>query len=126
MNLNFFLLEKRYSIYKIKNGSDLPDWIYSSDFYSITKTEDELSVVALQTDFVNEGILCNRDWRILKIAGTLDFSMTGIIAGITDILKDKKITVFVISTYNTDYILVKQSKLDNAINALKEKGHTIS
>lgn len=126
MNLNFNLLEKRYSIYKFESGSVLPDWINSSHFYSITSTDDELSVVALQTDFVNEGIACNRDWRILKITGHLDLSLTGIIADITDILKEKKVTIFIISTYNTDYILVKQSKLDIAINALKEKGHTIS
>jgi hypothetical protein len=126
MYLNLILLEKRYSIYKFESGSDLPDWIYSSDFYSITSTTDELSVVAPQTESNSEGIICSRDWRILKIAGPLDLSFTGIIADITDILKAYEISVFVISTYDTDYILVKQAKLDNAVNVLTEKGYTIS
>jgi len=118
--------EKRYSIYKFESGSVLPDWIYSSDFYSITKTEYELSVVAHQTDLMSENITCNRDWRILKIEGPLDFALTGVIANISDILKEKKISVFVISTYDTDYVLVKQDKIDMAIKSLKEKGHEIS
>jgi uncharacterized protein len=126
MYLNLILLEKRYSIYKFESGSDLPDWIYSSDFYSITSTTDELSVVTLQTERNSEAIICSRDWRILKIAGPLDLSFTGIIASITDILKAYEIPVFVLSTYDTDYILVKQAKLDSAVNVLTEKGYTIS
>ena len=125
MILSFILLEKSYSIYKFRNGSVLPDWVCSSDFYSITKTSDELSVVALQTDIYPEAITCNRDWRILKIVGPLDFSVTGVIADITDILEKKKISVFVISTYDTDFVLVKQEKLDGAVNVLREKGHNI-
>jgi len=124
--MNFIVLEETYSIYRFKSESDLPDWIYSSDFYSITKTKDEVSLVAVQNDSVSDSIICNRDWRILKIQGPLDFSMTGIIAEITSILSDKKISVFTVSTYDTDYIMVKQRDLDIAIEALLSNGHIIS
>jgi len=121
--VNFILLERTYSIYRFRSESDLPGWIYSSEFYSITKTEDEISLVAVQNGLIPEGVLCNRDWRILKIEGPLDSSLIGIIAEITSILAEKNISVFTISTYETDYILVKQHDLDRGIEALKEKGH---
>jgi uncharacterized protein len=126
MVLNLTVLEKTYSIYKFKNESALPDWVYLSEFYSITKTKDELSVVTSQNNFFSEEISCNRDWRILKIEGPLDFSLIGILAEITKILSEKEISVFTISTYNTDYVLVKQNNLNSGIKALKEKGHNFS
>ena len=123
--MNLTVLQKKYSIYKFRNDNTLPDWIYLSDFYSITKTKDELSVIAVQNDFVSERFTCNKDWRILKITGPLDFSLIGIIADISTIMKDSKISIFSISTYDTDYILVKQKDLKTAIKALTDKEHNI-
>jgi hypothetical protein len=123
MILNFTVLEKTYSIYKFKNESALPEWIYLSEFYSITLTKDELSVVAVQNDFISEEIACNKDWRVLKVEGPLDFSLVGILANITNIFKEKKISVFIISTYDTDYVLVKQKNLNTGIKTLKANGH---
>ncbi len=116
--MNLTVLKEKYSIYKFRNDNTLPEWIYLSDFYSITKTKDELSVVTVQNDLVSEGFTCNKDWRILKVVGPLDFSMIGIIADISNIMKDRKISIFAISTYDTDYILVKQKDLNTAIKAL--------
>jgi len=124
MAFNLIVLSKKYSIYKFLNQTVLPDWIYSSDFYSITGTKDELSVVASQNDSISDNIKCNKNWRILKISGPLDFSLVGIIADITCILKEKNIPVFIISTYDTDYILMKQKDLNNGIKALTRKGYT--
>ena len=124
--MNLIILKKRYSIYKFKSDCVLPDWVYLSDFYSITKTKDELSVIAIQTDSISEKITCSKDWRILKVDGPLDFSLIGIIADISIILKEKKISIFTISTYDTDYILVKQNKLNIGIKALRDKKYTIS
>ena len=124
--MNLIILKKRYSIYKFKSDCVLPGWVYLSDFYSITKTKDELSVIAIQTDSISEKITCSKDWRILKVVGPLDFSLIGIIAGISIILKEKKISIFTISTYDTDYILVKQNKLNIGIKALRDKKYTIS
>jgi hypothetical protein len=124
--MNLIILKKRYSIYKFKSDCVLPGWVYLSDFYSITKTKDELSVIAIQTDSISEKITCSKDWRILKVDGPLDFSLIGIIADISIILKEKKISIFTISTYDTDYILVKQNKLNIGIKALRDKKYTIS
>ena len=124
--MNLSLLPGIYSIYKFKAGSSLPEWIYSSGFYSITKTKDEISVVAVQRSSVSEAVNCSKDWRILKIEGPLDLSLIGIIAGICAILKDKKIPVFIISTYNTDYIMIIQDDLNKGIEALKEKEYNVS
>jgi len=125
MTMNLIVLPHRYSIYKFKDELTLPDWVYSSDFYSITKTKDELSVVAIQIDSISKDIIYNRNWRILKIAGPLDFSLVGIIAEISATLKNINIPIFSISTFETDYILVKQKDLNLAVIALREKGHNL-
>jgi hypothetical protein len=116
--MNLTVLQKKYSIYKFRNDNTLPDWIYLSDFYSITKTKDEISVITVQNDYVSEEFTCNKDWRILKVDGPLDFSLIGIIADISNIMKDRKISIFVISTYDTDYILIKQKDLKTAVKSL--------
>ena len=100
--------------------------IYSSDFYSITKTRDELSVVAIQTDINSGDFVCNKDWRIIKIEGPLDFSLVGIIADISEVFKKLNIPIFTLSTYDTDYFLVKQVDLNTGIQELGKKGNTIS
>jgi hypothetical protein len=123
--MKLIVLPEKYSIYKFKTDCSLPDWIYSSEFYSITKTKDELSVVAAHTDSVSETISYNTDWRILKIIGPMDLDMIGVIADISNILKEQKISIFTISTFDTDYILVKQKNLSDTILALSEKNHII-
>jgi hypothetical protein len=124
--MNFEVLESNYAIYRFGNASVLPDWIYSSRFYSITKTKDEISVVAAQNAFISSDIVCNKDWRIIKIEGPLDFSLVGIIADISAIFKRKKISVFTLSTYDTDYFLIKQKDLDVGIQALIENNHKVA
>jgi len=124
--MNFTLLPNRYAICKFKVELPLPEWVYSSGFYSITRTKDELSVVTVQTDSIPEETICNNGWRILKVAGPLDLSLVGIISEISGILRSKDIPIFVISTFDTDFILVKQKDLDCAISALHEKGHSLA
>lgn len=125
MTFNLTVLEKKYSIYKFQKGSVLPEWVYSSEFCSVTKTDEELSVVTAQTDHISDWVDCSKDWRILKIEGPLDFSLIGVIADISAIFKEVKISVFIISTYNTDYILVKEKDLDSSIASLHNKGYNI-
>jgi uncharacterized protein len=122
----FEVLESNYAIYRFGTGSELPEWVYSSDFYSITKTKDEISVVAAQNDLIYSDIVCNKDWRIIQIEGPLDFSLVGIIAEISAIFKKKKISIFTISTYDTDYFLVKQKDLDIGVQALMENDHKVT
>jgi hypothetical protein len=118
------VLENTYSIYRFEVNSDLPQWIYHSEFYSVTRTKDEISVVAIQTG-ISGNIKCSRDWKILKVDGPLDFSLVGIIAGISTVLKEMGISIFTISTYDTDYILLGEKDLSAGIKALQENGYTI-
>ena len=121
--LSLLVLPDKYAMYRFEADSDLPDWIKASEFYSVTKTKDELSVVSRQSDSISESADANQDWRILKIEGPLDLSSTGIIANISGILAERSIPIFTISTYDTDYILVKNHDLNNAIETLKAIGH---
>jgi hypothetical protein len=122
---NLKVLQKKFSILKFQPDSVLPEWIYLSEFYSITKTREELSVVTVQPDSFKENITCSKDWRVLKIMGPLDFSLIGVIADISNILKDARVPIFSISTYNTDYILVKEKDLDVTIKSLRDKNYNL-
>lgn len=126
MQLRLTLLKNTFAIYKYESDSDIPDWINNSDFYSVTKTKDELSVVCKQLDTINNMQEVSKDWRTFKIEGPLDFSLIGIIAEISKILKENKISIFTISTYDTDYILVKSKDLQGAVDSLKANGHEIT
>jgi hypothetical protein len=91
---------------------------------SLTKTKDELSIVAA-SGLIEQYDKAENGWRIIKIIGTLDFSLIGIISRISTILANENISVFVISTYNTDYIMVKKENIENAIKALRENDYEI-
>ena len=98
--------------------------LFRSDFFSITKTEDEVSVVMLQ-DKIKSEIKAEKDWKILKIEGILDFSLIGILSKISSILAKNQISVFVISTFNTDYILIKEEKIEEAIFILTQEEYEV-
>ena len=125
MKLKLILLNGEYAIYRFNSEAEIPESVGNKGFYSITKTHDEISVVCLQDNCVTQNKQVNTNWRILKIQGPLDFSMIGIIAEISGILKDNNISIFTISTYDTDYILIKDMDVTKAIEALKTGGHKI-
>ena len=126
MILDFILLKGEYSIYKFKRDSPIPEWIYDSDFYSVTRTADELSIICKHVD-LNMGIDIKTDshWRILKINSVLELSLIGIIATVSKILEENKIPIFTISTFDTDYILVKDRDLNKTVSALRYAGHNL-
>lgn len=115
--LTMRLLKEKYGVCRLDKTDLIPEWTKDSDFFSITKTSDELSIVCFQDSIPND-VKCERDWRILKIEGPLDFSLIGILASISTVLAQKGISIFAISTYDTDYILVKDKDINNAIEAL--------
>lgn len=116
--INLVPLKDTYTIYQIKNNQKIPEQILDSEFCSITKTKDEISIVtSCKTYF--ENLKSNKDWQGFKVEGILDFSLIGIINDITKPLKDKEISVFVISTFNTDYIFVKKESFQKAIEIFK-------
>jgi len=126
MILDFILLKGEYSIYRFKRDSPIPEWIYDSDFYSVTRTTDELSIICKPVDLImGNDIKIDNHWRILKIDGVLDLSLIGIIATVSTILKDNKIPIFTISTFDTDYILLKDLDLNKTVAALRHAGHKL-
>lgn len=126
MILDFTILKGDYSIYRLEKDSAIPDWIYDSEFYSVTRTKDELSIVCKHVDLITDDKIKNdKHWRILKINGPLDLSLIGIIANVSCLLKENKISIFTISTYDTDYVFVKNRHLDKALTVLKNNGHKI-
>jgi len=107
-------LKDVYSIYQLGANQAIPSRIFDSGFYSITRTDDEVSIVT-NCKPVLENIKCSRYWKGFKVDGILDFSLVGILNDITKPLKDNNISVFVISTFNTDYIFVKEESFAGAI-----------
>jgi len=122
--LTLKLLKEKYGVCRLAKTELIPKWAENSNFFSITKTLDELSIVC-STESIPINVRCEKDWRILKIEGTLAFSLIGIIASISTILAQTGISIFAISTYDTDYILVKNKDIDNAIGALIEKNYVV-
>ena len=123
MNLTLERLPDTLAVCRLKPDAPLPDWA-SGRFVSITRTPDELSIVCSQS-VVPEEVMAERDWRYLRVAGVLDFSLVGVIARLTTVLAERDISVFVISTYDTDYFLVKEANLSAATGALQEAGYTV-
>jgi hypothetical protein len=118
------LYDNLYQVAKLTPDSEIPANALQGDFYSVTRTDEELSVVCGQSiDFPCESR--EPDWRMIKIIGVLDFSLIGILSKISTVLADSKVSIFAVSTYNTDYILEKNQDVDTAIKSLKENGYEI-
>ena len=118
------LSDKEYSVYKLNAKDKIDNSIFRDDFISITKTEDEISIVAVSG--ATEHFEKKEDyWKLLKICGVLDFNLIGIISKISAILADKGISIFVISTFNTDYIMVKKDNLEKAVKILEQNEYTV-
>lgn len=105
--------------------ADLTDVDLTHKFCFVQRTDEDLSVVC-PTDAVPVHTLAREDgWCAFRIEGVLDFSLIGILAGISAVLAEAQIGIFVISTYNTDYVLVKAADFDRAIDALTAAGYTV-
>jgi hypothetical protein len=118
------LLSETLSICRLEKNAPLPEWALTGGFSSITRTAEELSVVCPQ-DQVPPGIRKQDGWKALQVEGPLDFSLTGVLASLTEPLAKEGISAFAISTYDTDYLLVKKEQLEGAIQALQEEGYEL-
>ena len=122
--LSLKILPDRMAVCRFEPAAPLPDWIGESGFYSITRTEAELTIVCPETRLA-PGTTSETGWRCFKVLGPLDFSEIGIIFSLTRPLAENGVSVFVISTFDTDYFMVKQKDLTKAIDALTAEGHKI-
>lgn len=124
MPLSLKVLDDDYSICRLKNTDIVPKWADNSKFSSITRTKNELSIVCIQ-GAVPPDIKCEKDWKVIKIDSVLEFSMVGIISKISDLLAKNDVSIFVISTFDTDYVLVKSNNLSKTITVLSNAGYKI-
>jgi hypothetical protein len=118
------LLPGTFAICRLDPGSAVPVWATTGTFLSITQTTEELSIVCDQS-VVPKGVRSERDWRCFKLAGPIPFSTVGVLASLVQPMADAGISVFAISTFDTDYLLVKEESFDRAVAALRKAGHTI-
>jgi hypothetical protein len=118
------ILENKLTIYRFKPKETIPPAVLDSKFYCIVRTEEELSIVC-DSSIELAGGEKNGGWSCLEAAGPLDFSLSGVLSGISSVLAAASISIFVISTFNTDYILVKSAELENAVRALREAGYEV-
>lgn len=120
------VLHHRLAICRLPADAALPAWCVDAQWYSVTRTEDELSVVVPE-ERIPPSLTAEieRGWRALKVQGPLEFSMTGVLANLSVPLADGGVSIFAISTYDTDYILVRSSDLDRAVAILREQDYAI-
>lgn len=120
MSLELQLLELDLSIAKLSKMVNIEESALKSSFFSLTKTDEELSLV-VETKFLPEHQYANDGWRAFEVCGPMDFSLVGILNQITQPLAENNISIFSISTFNTDYILVKGEQVQRASEILSEQ-----
>lgn len=122
--LELLLLDDLLAVCKLDPAVDLPSWATSGDFSSITRTHDEISVVCPE-EAVPADVRAEKGWRCFRVAGAMDFSVVGVLASMTAPLAEAKIGIFAISTFDTDYLLVKEDDLVRTIEVLRASGHSL-
>jgi hypothetical protein len=121
-NLALSLLSATFAICRLGPEADIPSWALDGEFFSVTRTQEELSLVCLQ-EKVPENIRCEKDFRCFKVGGPLDFSLTGILSSLTVPLAQAGVSVLALSTFDTDYLLVKEAQVDRAVQKLSQAGY---
>jgi len=124
-NLSLTVLPERLAICHLPPNDYLPTTLGRARFWSVTRTTEELSVV-LPEESVPPGWQAETGWRGLKVQGPLDLGLTGVLASLAAPLAEASVSIFAISTYDTDYILVKEDDLEKARQVLTASGHTLS
>ncbi len=117
-------MEGCYAVAKFPCGAEIPAWATGAAFFSVTRTLDELSVVAGEAS-VPAAHDASRGWRMLKVHGPFSFDETGVVAALANPLARVGVGIFVISTFDTDYLLVQQEEIPVAVETLEHAGHRI-
>jgi hypothetical protein len=124
--LTFVLRPESFCIHRLPPDRQINlDRFSAVSWYSVTRTDDELSVIVPADVDVGAGDR-QPGWSCLQIGEILNFATVGVIAGISRILADANVSIFTVSTYNTDYILVRTTDVDTAVSALAAAGHVVT
>lgn len=113
---------QRLAISRLAPDDPVPEWALGT-FVSVTRTNDELSIICDETA-VPDDVQSERGWRTLEVVGPLDFTEVGILVALAGPLAEANISVLVISTYDTDFLLVRETELSLAIEVLEANNHT--
>ena len=120
MKLTLSILPEKIGICHFDKNSPIPDWaLERTNFTSITRTMDELSIT-LPQEKIPGGVMAERDWRAFKLEGDVELASVGIIASLAKPLAEAKISIFNVSTYETNYVLVEEKNLEKAKNILSK------
>lgn len=118
-------LDGHYAVVRLAAGTPPPEWALGGELWSIAGAPGEISVVC-EEHRVPSGAEAERGWSCLEVAGPLDFSEVGVLAALTAPLAEAGISLFAVSTWSTDYLLVPADRLPAAVAALSEAGHTVT
>lgn len=124
MGMTLTVLPGRLAICRLSPDESIPEFTARSGFFSITHTDEEISLV-LPEDMVRPEWKADKGWRCFKVLASFNLEMTGILASITSCLADEGISILAISTYNTDYLLVRERDLDKACAGLEARGYEV-
>lgn len=109
-----------FSVCKIQTVADVN---FEDPFVFVGKTDEELSLVC-KTETVPKSCIAREDgWKAFRVEGELDFSLVGILSDISRVLAERQISIFVVSTFQTDYVLVKENMLEAAVGVLEQCGY---
>jgi uncharacterized protein len=123
-HLELSLLPERFAISRLAADAPLPEWATQGPFFSVTRTGDELSVVS-EISRVPPGVHSQPGWRVLKVHGPFVLSEVDVLASLAAPLAEAQVSLFAVSTFDTDYLLVNASQLSAAIAALERAGHKV-
>jgi hypothetical protein len=123
--IRFRRVAGKFAICRLDPASAIPEWaLRTGVLTSITRTRDQLSIVCFQSD-VSGNVKFEGGWLCLKLEGPFPFSMTGVLASFIDPLSANRIPIFAISTFDTDYVLIKEEFWESAHPVLKSAGHEL-
>src|SRR5262245_57085799 len=118
------LLRRPLAVCRLDPGSEIPEWARKGPFFSVTRTPEEISIVC-DDALVPLQIPAERDWRVYRLKGPIPFTAVGVLSSLVAPLARSGISVFAISTFDTDYLLVRHADVKKATLALREDGHTV-
>jgi hypothetical protein len=121
---SFSVLPGTFAVCRLPAVEPLPAWADGGPFSSITRTGDELSIVVPE-DRVPTGVQAEGGWAVLRLNGPFPFTAVGVLASVAVPLAAARISLFAVSTFDTDYVLVKESAREKAVAVLQEAGHTL-
>ena len=120
--LRFRPLEQTFAVCRFAPTYSLPTWVFESEFFSITRTLEELSIVCIEAQ-VPPDVKAEFGWKGFMLEGPFAFGLTGILTSVLVPLAEAQIGIFAFSTFDTDYVLVKEADFDGALAALEGAGH---